>query len=143
MKKFKKFTAVAGAAAIMGAGALTAPTAFAQEEGSASTVTESSQGENGEGDVSSDVETSSNELSSDLGSSEGEGEGAEGDASSEFQTSSDELSSNLPGSSEESTEGGEGEGSSQEEQTLLGVGIFAAIAGGIASFLPQLQNMMP
>ena len=85
MKKFKKFTAVAGAAAIMGAGALTAPTAFAQEEGSASTVTESSQGENGEGDVSSDVETSSNELSSDLGSSEGEGEGAEGDASSEFR----------------------------------------------------------
>lgn len=45
MKKFKKFAAVASATALMGAGAMTAPTAFAQGEGSADSVTQSSEGE--------------------------------------------------------------------------------------------------
>ncbi|MGO1571732.1 hypothetical protein ACTXJJ_02295 [Corynebacterium casei] len=144
MKKFKKFAAVASATALMGAGAMTAPTAFAQEEGSAESVTQSSEGENaeGEGDVSSEAEQSSEELSSnleksadqlssDVGSSE-EDENSEG--------STEGLSSDVSSSTGETEEG---EGSSENEQFLFGAGILAAIAGGIAAFLPQIQQYLP
>lgn len=119
---------------------MTAPTAFAQEEGSADSVTQSSEGDNAEGEQSSEepssnLEESSDQLSSDLGSSEE-------DAAAEGEDSANGLSSDFSGSSEDDTTE-EGEGSSQNEQLLLGAGILAAIAGGVASFLPQLQQYLP
>ena len=151
MKKFKKFTATASAAALLGAGAMTAPAAFAQEEGSAEGVTESSENSD-----TSDSSESSDSTDSAESSESSSGEGEEGEASSELQGSSDELSSteegaegesdlssNFPGSSTADGEEGTEEGSSEERQALLGVGIFAAIAGGIASFLPQIKDQLP
>jgi len=36
-----------------------------------------------------------------------------------------------------------GEAPSENEQTILGVGIIAAIIAGIANFWPQFQNFLP
>src|SRR5699024_688282 len=125
MKKFKKFTAVAGAAAIMTAGALTAPVTGAAEdlEGASS-------------DIKANIEGLSSDDSIFSGSSNGD-ENTTDDKKSSSEEGNNELSSS------DKTEGDKDKGSSENEQAILGVGIIAAIIAGIANFWPQIQKFLP
>ena len=125
MKKFKNFTAVAGAAAIMTAGALTAPVAGAAEDL--------------EG-TSSDIKASIEDLSSDDSIFSGSSNGDE-DTPNDQKSSSKEGNNEL--SSSDKSEGDKDNGSSENEQAILGVGIIAAIIAGRANFWPQFQNFLP
>lgn len=125
MKKFKNFTAVAGAAAIMTAGALTAPVAGAAEDL--------------EG-TSSDIKASIEDLSSDDSIFSGSSNGDE-DTPDDQKSSSEEGNNEL--SSSDKSEGDKDKGSSENEQAILGVGIIAAITADIANFWPQIQKFLP
>lgn len=126
MKKFKKITAVAGAAAIMTAGALTSPVAGAAEdlEGTSS-------------DIKANIEGLSSYDSIFSGSSNGD------DETGDDKTSSSEEGNNDLSSSDDEKDKGTGERSSENEQAILGVGIIAAIIAGIANFWPQIQKFLP
>ncbi|HHT60208.1 hypothetical protein [Corynebacterium stationis] len=125
MKKFKNFTAVAGAAAIMTAGALTAPVAGAAEDL--------------EG-ISSEIKARIEDLSSDdsifFGSSNDD-EDTPDDQKSSSKEGNNELTSS------DKSEVDKDNGSSENEQAILGVGIIAAIIAGIANFWPQIQKFLP
>ncbi|PQM75527.1 hypothetical protein [Corynebacterium sp. J010B-136] len=125
MKKFKKFTAVAGAAAIMTAGALTAPVAGAAEdlEGTSS-------------DIKASIEGLSSDDSIFSGSSNGD-ENTTDDKKSSSEEGNNELASS------DKTESDKDKGSSENEQAILGVGIIATIIAGIANFWPQIQKFLP
>ena len=125
MKKFKNFTAVAGAAAIMTAGALTAPVA--------------GDAEDLEG-TSSDMKASIENLPSDDSIFSGSSNGDE-DTPDDQKSSSKEGNNEL--TSSDKSEVDKDNGSSENEQAILGVGIIAAIIAGIANFWPQIQKFLP
>ena len=109
MKKFKNFTADAGAA------------------------------EDLEG-TSSDVKASIEDLSSDDSI-------FSGSSSGDKDTPNDQKSSSKEGNNEltssDKSEVDKDNGSSENEQAILGVGIIAAIIAGIANFWPQIQKFLP
>ena len=108
MKKFKNFTAVAGAA------------------------------EDLEG-ISSEIKASIEDLSSDDSIFSASSNGDE-DTPDEQKSSSKEGNNEL--TSSDKSEVDKDNGSSENEQAILGVGIIAAIIAGIANFWPQIQKFL-